>query len=100
MGDETLCSSDQDALPEPGQKSKKPSKKTKKRVQPKQVKTKSQEARAPIAEGIRLFALAGRPTKAQFVKVYGPQGHKRIGAQRAEAGVDVEHFQEALKAKF
>lgn len=24
------------------------------------------------AEGTRLFALAGRPTKAQFVKVYGP----------------------------
>jgi len=29
-----------------------------------------------IAEGTRLFALAGRPTKAQFIKVYGPQGPK------------------------
>lgn len=41
-------------------------------TQPAQVRSKT--ARAHIAEGTRLFALAGRPTKAQFVKVYGPQG--------------------------
>jgi hypothetical protein len=35
---------------------------------------RSKAASAHIAEGTRLFALAGRPTKAQFVKVYGPQG--------------------------
>ncbi|MBZ5502181.1 MAG: hypothetical protein LAN59_08045 [Acidobacteriia bacterium] len=34
---------------------------------------RSKAARAKIAEGTRLFALAGRPTKAQFVKVYGPR---------------------------
>ena len=33
--------------------------------------TRSKAARANISEGTRLYALAGRPTKAQFVKVYG-----------------------------
>ena len=61
--------------------------------------TRSKTARAHIAEGTRLFALAGRPTKAQFVKVYGPKGPAMTWAQRAEAGVDAKHFQEALKAK-
>ena len=36
--------------------------------------THSKAARARIAEGTRLFAHAGRPTKAQFVKVYGAKG--------------------------
>jgi len=54
---------------------------------------------AHIAEGTRLFALAGRPTKAQFVKVYGPQGPKMTWEQRAKAGVDAKHFQAALTAK-
>ncbi len=61
--------------------------------------TRSKTARAHIAEGARLFALAGRPTKAQFVKVYGPQGPKMTWEQRAKAGVDAKHFQEVLKAK-
>jgi hypothetical protein len=61
--------------------------------------TRSTEARAHIAEGTRLFALAGRPTKAQFVKVYGPQGPKMTWEQRAKAGVDAKHFQAALAAK-
>jgi hypothetical protein len=61
--------------------------------------THSSSARAHIAEGTRLFALAGRPTKAQFVKVYGPKGPKMTWAQRAEAGVDAKHFQAALAAK-
>ena len=74
--------------------------KAKKQAQPKQTQSvRSKAARAHIAEGTRLFALAGRPTKAQFVKVYGPQGPKMTWAQRAEAGVDAKHFQEALKAK-
>jgi hypothetical protein len=38
----------------------------------KQTRVRSKVARDHIAEGTRLFALAGRPTKAQFVKVYGP----------------------------
>jgi hypothetical protein len=65
----------------------------------KQTQMRSNAARAHIAEGTRLFALAGRPTKAQFVKVYGPQGPKMTWAQRAEAGVDAKHFQAAMAAK-
>jgi hypothetical protein len=74
-------------------------KKAKKQAHPKQSQTRSKAARAHIAEGTRLFALAGRPTKAQFVKVYGPKGPKMTWDQRAKAGVDAKHFQEALKAK-
>jgi len=43
--------------------------------------------------------LAGRPTKAQFVKVYGPRGPKMTWAERAAAGVEAKHFQAALAAK-
>jgi hypothetical protein len=74
-------------------------KKAKKQTQPKQARVRSKAARAHIAEGTRFFALAGRPTKAQFVKVYGPQGPKMTWEQRAKAGVDAKHFQEALRAK-
>jgi len=56
-------------------------------------------ARAHIAEGTHLFALAGRPTKTQSIKVYGPRGPKMTWAQRAKAGVDAKHFQQALQAK-
>lgn len=76
-------------------KSKKLSKKARKQALPKQGVIRSKTARAHIAEGTRLFALAGRPTKAQFVKVYGPKGPKMTWAQRAEAGVDAKHFQAA-----
>ena len=48
------------------------------------------------AEGIRLFALAGRPSKEDFVKVFGPSGPKMTWSQRAEAGVPAEKFQAAL----
>ena len=70
----------------------------KKLATPKQ-QVRSKAARAHIAEGTRLFALAGRPTKAQFIKVYGPQGPKMTWEQRAEAGVDAKHFQAALAEK-
>lgn len=60
---------------------------------------RSKEARASIAEGTRLYALAGRPSKADFIKVYGPQGPKMTWEQRAGAGVDAKHFQEALRTK-
>ena len=78
--------------------------KTKKRNATKKVKKTAKPKRAQvrskaIAEGTRLFTLAGRPTKAQFVKVYGPKGPAMTWAQRAKAGVDAKHFQEALKAK-
>jgi hypothetical protein len=65
----------------------------------KQTQVRSKAARANIAEGTRLFALAGRPTKAQFTKVYGPKGPKMTWAERAAAGVDAKHFQAALTAK-
>ncbi len=80
-------------------KTKKKATRAKKLAKPKQAQARSKVARAHIAEGTRLFALAGRPTKAQFVKVYGPQGPKMTWEQRAKAGVDARHFQEALKAK-
>ncbi len=64
-------------------------KKAKKTTKRAQVRSKA------IAEGARLFALAGRPTKAQFVKVYGARGPTMTWAQRAEAGVDAKHFQGA-----
>lgn len=65
----------------------------------KQTQVRSKAARAHIAKGTRLFALAGRPTKAQFVGVYGPLGPKMTWARRAEVGVDAKHFQAALAAK-
>jgi hypothetical protein len=80
-------------------KTKKKTTKAKKIAKPKQAGVRSTTARAHIAEGTRVFALAGRPTKAQFIKVYGPQGPKMTWDQRAKAGVDAKHFQEALKAK-
>ena len=90
FGDRTICFSKWGALP---------SRKAKKQFPQKQPQTRSKAARAHIAEGTRLFALAGRPTKAQFVKVYGPQGPKMTWEQRAKAGVDAKHFQAALAAK-
>jgi hypothetical protein len=75
-------------------------KKVKKQGQPRQAHAvRSKAARAHIAKGTRLFALAGRPTKAQFVRVYGPQAPKMTWEQRAKAGVDAKHFQAALAAK-
>ena len=65
----------------------------------KRAQVRSKSARAHIAEGTRLFALAGRPTKTQFVKVYGPKGPSMAWAQRAKAGVDAKHFQAALAEK-
>jgi len=80
-------------------KTKKKATRAKKSTKPTQSQVRSKAARANIAEGTRLFALAGRPTKAQFIKVYGPQGPKMTWERRAKAGVDAKHFQEALKAK-
>jgi hypothetical protein len=66
----------------------------------KTAKSKRAQVRSKaIAEGTRLFALAGRPTKAQFVKVYGAKGPTMTWQERAEAGVDTKHFQAALAEK-
>jgi hypothetical protein len=61
-------------------------------------KSDSQQKSAGInrSEGIRLFKLAGRPTKEQFVLVYGERGPKMTWEQRAAAGVPAEKFQAAL----
>jgi hypothetical protein len=41
----------------------------------------------------------GIQAKTPFVKVYGPMGRTMTWRQRAKAGVDAKHFQQALKAK-
>lgn len=71
----------------------------------KAVKSQSQKKGATAsagksrAEGIRLFALAGRPSKQDFIKVYGENGPRMTWEQRAKAGVPAEKFQAALAAK-
>jgi hypothetical protein len=69
------------------------------RPKPKRPQLRSKAARAHIVEGTRLFALAGRPTKAQFVKVYGAKGPAMTWAQRAAAGVPASKFHAALAEK-
>lgn len=68
----------------------KPAKKTKRR------QTADGKARA---EGLRLFQLAGRPSKQDFIKVYGANGPKMTWTERAKAGVSAGKFQAALAAK-
>jgi hypothetical protein len=51
------------------------------------------------SEGLRLFKLAGRPTKEQFRLVYGEKGPLMTWDQRAAAGVPASKFQAALAAK-
>ena len=51
------------------------------------------------AEGLRLFKVAGRPTRAQFAAVFGPNGPRMTWDQRAAAGVPAKKFQAALAAK-
>jgi hypothetical protein len=51
------------------------------------------------ADGIRLFKLAGRPTREQFFVVYGERGPLMTWEQRAKAGIPAEKFQAALAAK-
>ena len=64
-------------------KTKKKTTKGKKKARPKQTHAvRSKAARAHIAEGTRLFALAGRPTNAQFIKV-----SKMTWDQRAKAAL-------------
>ena len=51
------------------------------------------------AEGLRLFKVAGRPTREQVILVYGERGPVMTWAQRAKAGVSAAKFQAALKVK-
>ncbi len=62
-------------------------------------KKSAKSAGSNRAEGIRLFKLAGRPTREQFQLVYGERGHLMTWDQRAAAGVPASKFQAALAAK-
>lgn len=81
-------------------------KKSKSRV-PKTHKAKAAKKIAPRqtsagkarAEGLRLFKVAGRPTREQVILVYGERGPVMTWDQRAKAGVPASKFQAALKAK-
>ena len=78
--------------------------KAKARKNPKSATTQTQPMPKSVAgvnrsEGIRLFKLAGRPTKEQFVLVYGERGPKMTWAERAKAGVQANKFQAALATK-
>jgi hypothetical protein len=61
--------------------------------------TRAKSAGPNRAEGIRQFALAGRPTKEQFILVYVERGPKMTWDERAKAGVPAKQFQSALAAK-
>ena len=68
-------------------------------VAPKQQPMTESEIGSARSEGIRLFKVAGRPTKEQFILVYGERGPRMTWEQRAAAGVPAEKFQAALAAK-
>ena len=74
-------------------------KKTKKgRAIPKAWKATAQKKTAPQqtvagkarAEGLRLFKVAGRPTREQVILVYGERGPVMTLAERAKAGVSAK----------
>jgi hypothetical protein len=59
--------------------------------------TRSDAAKANIKEGLKQHALAGRPTKAQLILVFGTKGYAMTWAQRTEKfGITPETFQAAL----
>src|SRR5260370_42286114 len=51
------------------------------------------------SEGLRLFKLAGRPTKEQFILVYGENAPEIKWGPRADAGVPAKKFQRPLAAE-
>jgi hypothetical protein len=51
------------------------------------------------SEGLRLFKLAGRPTREEFRLVYGEKGPLMTWDQRAAAGVPASRFQAVLARK-
>jgi len=59
--------------------------------------TRSDAAKANIKEGLKQHAIAGRPTKAQLILVFGQKGYAMTWAQRtARFGITPENFQAAL----
>jgi len=78
--------------------------KAKAQKNPKSATTQTQPMPKSVAgvnrsEGIRLFKVAGRPTKEQFRLVYGEKGPLMTWDQRAAAGVPAKKFQAALAEK-
>jgi hypothetical protein len=65
----------------------------------------SDAGKSAIAEGTRLYIAAGKPTKAQLLRVYGEKGAKWTWLQRAKhvglgsASEAAEQFQAMLAAK-
>jgi hypothetical protein len=59
--------------------------------------TRSETAKANIKEGLKQHALAGRPTKAQPIFVFGTKGYAMTWPKRTEKfGITPETFQAAL----
>jgi hypothetical protein len=59
--------------------------------------TRSDAAKANIKEGLRLHQIAGRPTKARLILVFGPKGYLMTWPKRTEKfGITPETFQAAL----
>ena len=59
--------------------------------------TRSEAAKANIKEGLRLHQIAGRPTKAQLILVFGKAGYLLSWPKRTERfGITPETFQAAL----
>jgi hypothetical protein len=59
--------------------------------------TRSDAAKANIKEGLKQHALAGRPTKAQLILVFGKAGYLLTWPKRTEKfGITPETFQAAL----
>jgi hypothetical protein len=48
------------------------------------------------AEGLRLYRVAGKPTREQVILVYGERGPVMTWEERAKAGVPAKKFQTAL----
>jgi hypothetical protein len=59
--------------------------------------TRSETAKANIKEGLKQHAIAGRPTKAQLILVFGKAGYLLTWPKRTEKfGITPETFQAAL----
>ena len=59
--------------------------------------TRSETAKANIKQGLKQHAIAGRPTKAELILVFGTKGYAMTWAQRTERfGITPETFQAAL----
>jgi hypothetical protein len=78
--------------------------KAKARKNPKAARTSTQPLPKSVvsqnrSDGLRLFKLAGRPTKEEFRLVYGEKGPLMTWGQRAAAGIPASKFQAALAQK-